>query len=112
MASLADLVRILQPREERHAATARIADHVRLVEPEMIDQRADVVGRRVEADWPVDVGGPAVALKVGGDDLVVRRERPNVRAERLARPEAAVEQDQRPAGAMRLDYMLRPLTAA
>ena len=51
---------------------------------------------------PIDVGGPAVALQVDRDHLVVRGERRQHRPEHLARPEPAVEQDQRPAGAVGL----------
>ena len=51
---------------------------------------------------PVDVGRPAVALEVGEDDLVVRRQDGQDRPEHLARAEPAVQQDQRPAGAVAL----------
>ena len=37
-----------------------------LLEPEMADQRRDVVGHQPDVDRPVDVGGPAVALEVDG----------------------------------------------
>ena len=50
---------------ERHAAAERVADDVRPVEPEVVDERRDVVGHEPDVDRPVDVGGPAVALEVG-----------------------------------------------
>jgi hypothetical protein len=43
-----------------------------------------------------------MALQVDDDDLVVRRERGQHRPEHLTGPEAAVQQDHRPAGAVRL----------
>ena len=59
--------------EEGDAATERIAHDVRPAQPEMADQRRDVVAHQADVDRPVDVGGPAVALEVGDDHLVARR---------------------------------------
>ena len=73
---LADLVGVLDGGEERDPAAERVADDVRLVEPEVVDERRDVVGHEPDVDRPVDVGGPAVALEVDGDHLVVSRRAP------------------------------------
>ena len=83
--------------EERHPAAERVADDVGLLEPEVVDERRDVVGHEPDVDRPIDVGGPAVALEVDRDDLVVLRQGREDRPEHLARPEPAVEQDHRPA---------------
>ena len=87
---------------QRHPATERVADDVRLVQPEVVDERGDVVGHQPDVDRSIDVGGAAVALQVDGDDLVALRERGKNRPEHLARPEPAVQQDQRPPGPDRL----------
>ena len=50
----------------------------------------------------IDVGGPAVTLEVGDDDHVARGERRQERSEHLTRPEPAMEQDERRAGAVDL----------
>ena len=88
--------------EERDAATERVAHDVGLLEPEVVDERGDVVGHELDVDRPIDVGGPAVALEIGDDDLVARREGRQQRPEHLARPEPAVEEDERPPGAVGL----------
>ena len=44
---LADLVRVLHGGEERDPAAERVADDVRLVEPEVVDERRDVVGHEL-----------------------------------------------------------------
>ena len=72
----------------------------------MVDERRDVVGHEPDVDRPVDVGGPAVPLQVGGDDLVVLGQRGQDRPEHLARPEPAVQQDQRPPGAVCLEVQV------
>ena len=64
---------------------------------------------KIGAQRPVDVGRPAVALQVRHDDLVVVRERRQERAEHLARAEAAVQQDQRPTGAVDLVVEVDPV---
>ena len=51
--------------EERDAAAERVADDVRLLEPEVVDERRDVVGHEPDVDRPVDVGRAAVPLEVG-----------------------------------------------
>ena len=60
---------------QRDAAAERVADDVRPVEPEVVDQRGDVVGHELDVERPVDVGGAPVPLQVGCDDLVVVGER-------------------------------------
>ncbi len=82
----------------RDAAAQRIAHHVAPVDPEVLDQRRDVVGHEPDVERAVDVGRPAVALEVDGDHLAVGRQRGQDRAEHLARAEAPVEQDERAAG--------------
>jgi hypothetical protein len=79
------------------AAAERIADDVRLLEPEMADEGRDVVGHQLGADRAVDVGRPAVALEVGHDDLAVGGEGRKRRDEQLGRAESAVEHDDGPA---------------
>ena len=98
MTSLPTLSGYFDRRAERHAAAERVADDVRLVEPEVVDQRRDVVGHQPHVDRSVDVGGAAVPLQVDGDDLVALGQRGQDRPEHLARPEPAVQQDQRPPG--------------
>ena len=89
--------------EERDAATERVADDVRLLEPEVRDQGTDVVGHELDVDRPVDVGRPAVALEVGQDDLVAcGGQSGQGRPHHLARAEPAVQQDERPSGAVDL----------
>ena len=102
MTSLPTFSGYFDRREERDAATERVADDVRLVEPEVVDERRDVVGHEPDVDRAIDVGRPAVTLEVDRDDLVVRGEGGQDRPEHLARAEPAVEQDQRPAAAVRL----------
>ena len=65
MTSLPTLSGYFDRREERDAAAERVADEVRLVEPEVVDERRDVVGHEPDVDRPIDVGGAAVALEVG-----------------------------------------------
>jgi hypothetical protein len=61
-------------RQQGHPAAERVAHHVRLAGPEVIDQRRDVIGHEPDVERPVDVGGPAVPLQVDGDDLVALRQ--------------------------------------
>ena len=89
-------------RVERHPAAERVAHDVRLVEPEVVDEGGDVVGHEPHVDRPIDVGGTAVTLHVGRDDLVALRKGRQDRPEHLARPEPAVQQDHRPPGPVRL----------
>ena len=95
---LADLVRILHRGEQRDAAAERVADDVRLLQPEVVDEGRDVVGHEPDVDRPIDVGGAPVPLEVDRDDLVALRQRGEDRPEHLARHEPAVQQDQRPPG--------------
>jgi hypothetical protein len=98
----ADQGRVLRRGLQRHPAAQGVAHHVRLVQLEMPDERGDVVGHQPHVERPVDVGGPAMPLQVDGDDLVAPGQRGQDRPEHLARPEPAVQQDQRPPGAVRL----------
>ena len=99
---LPDELGVVDRRLERDAAAERVADEVGLVEPEVVDEGGDVVAHRDDAQRPVDVGGPPVALEVGGDDPVPGGELVDHWPEHLARPEPAVEQDERPATAVDL----------
>ena len=56
---------------QRHPAAEGEADHIRLPQAEVVDQRGDVAGHQAHVQRPVDVGGPAVPLQVDEDDLVV-----------------------------------------
>src|SRR2546421_4666555 len=85
---------------QRHPAPERVAPHVGLVEPEMVDERRDVVGHEAHLDGPVDVRGAPVALQVDRDDLVARGELRHHLGEHLARPEPAVQGNDRATGAM------------
>jgi hypothetical protein len=51
---------------KRHATAERVADHVRLLQPQMVDKGGDVVGHQPNVDWSIDVSSPAVSLQVGG----------------------------------------------
>ena len=84
--------------EQRHAAAERVADDVRLLEPEVVDEGRDVVGHEPDVDRPIDVRGAAVPLEVDRDDLVALGQRGEYRPEHLARHEPAVEQDHRSPG--------------
>ena len=65
MTSLPTLSGYFDRGEERHPAAERVADDVRLLEPEVVDERGDVVGHEPDVDRPIDVGGAPVALEVG-----------------------------------------------
>ena len=63
----------------------------------------DVVGQQPDVERPVDVRSSAVTLEVGRDDLAAaRHECRDDGPEHLARAEAAMEQDERLAGAVHL----------
>ena len=66
------------------AAAERVADDVRLLELEVVDQCADVVGHQPDVDGSVDVGRPTMALQVDCDDLVVVGELRKDRREHVA----------------------------
>jgi len=97
----ADQGRVLDRGQQSHPAAERVAHDVGLVQPEMVDERGNVIGHEPDVDRPVDVGRPAVSLQVGGDDLVPLGERGKDRPEHLTGPEATVQQDQRPPRAVR-----------
>jgi len=99
----AGLGRVLRRCVERHPSAERVAHEVRPVQPEVVDECGDVVGHEPDVERSVDVGRAAVPLQVDGDDLVPLRQPGKERPEHLARPEPAVQQDQRPPGPMRLE---------
>jgi hypothetical protein len=99
---LADQLGILPRREHRGPAAERVAEDVRSVEAEMADERGDVVGHEPDVDRTVDVRRPAVTLEIDDDRLAALGERRQDRPECLARSEPAMEQDERPTGAVRL----------
>ena len=98
----ADLLRILHRSEQRHAAAERVADDIRLLEPEVVDQGSDVVGHEPDVDRPIDVRRAPVPLEVDRDDLVALRQRGEYRPEHLARHQPAVQQDHWSPGPMGL----------
>ena len=87
---------MLRRGEERYPSAERVADEVRLLEPEVVDQGRDVVGHEPDVDRPIDVCGAAVPLEVDRDDLVALGQHREDRPEHLTRAEPPVEQDQRP----------------
>ena len=78
---------------ERDAAAERVAHDVGLLEPQVPDQRRDVVGHEPDVDRPVDVGGSAVSLEIDCDHLALSGECRQERPEHLTGPEPAMEQD-------------------
>jgi hypothetical protein len=81
---------------ERHAGAVAEAEEVRLGDAEVPEQRRDVVGRSVEANRRVAVGGAAVALFLDGDDATSPGQERDYPAEGdVDGRTAAVEQDQR-----------------
>jgi hypothetical protein len=76
---------------QRHAATERVADDVRPVDAEVVDQRGDVVGHQPHVDGSIDVRRAPVSLQVESDDLVALGQQGQDRPEHLARPEPAVK---------------------
>ena len=72
---LADLVGTFHRGEERDSGAERIADDVRLLQPEVIDERPDVVSHEPDVDGPIDVGRAAVSLEVDRGGLVALAQR-------------------------------------
>jgi hypothetical protein len=60
--------------------------------------RPRVSGQEPDLDWPVGVGGAAVALEVDDQDLVALGQGGQDPPDHLARPQAAVQQGHRPPG--------------
>ena len=60
----ADLLRVPDRDLQGHPAAEGVADHVRLLQAEVVDEGGDVVGHQPDVERPVDVGGPAVPLQV------------------------------------------------
>ena len=98
MTSLPDLVRVLHCRVERHPTTERVADNVRLVETQVVDECADVISHQAYVDRSINISGSAMALQVDGDDLVALGECRKDRTEHLSGAEPAMQQDQRAPG--------------
>jgi hypothetical protein len=105
----ADLLRVPDRQLHRDPATERVADDVRPVEAEVVDERGDVIGHEPDVQRPVDVGGARVALQVGEDDGVVLGQGRDVGPEHLAVAETSVQQDQRPAVPVRLVVEVDPV---
>jgi hypothetical protein len=99
----ADLGRVLGRGVERHPAAEGVAHQVRGVQPEVVDERGDVIGHEPDVERSVDVGGAAVALQVDDDDLAAFGQGGKGRPEHLARAEPAVQQEHRPPGPMGLE---------
>ena len=89
---LADLLRLLPRGEERDPAAERVADDIRLLQPEVVDEGRDVVGHEPDVDRPIDVGGAAVPLEIDRDDPVALGQGGEDRPEHLTRAEPAVKQ--------------------
>src|SRR5947209_9853197 len=90
-----DLRWVLRRRVQGYAATQRVPDDVWAGQREVVDQRRYVVGHETWVDGSIDASGAAMSLQVDGDDLVALREQWQNRAERLARHESTMQQDQR-----------------
>jgi hypothetical protein len=94
-------------RTERDRAgdetTQAETEQVGLLDPQLVEQRDDVTGLRLDRHRAAGVGGVPVALELNRDHLPARREGFEQRPEiQLDGQQAPVEQDQRPAGTMRL----------
>ena len=78
-------------------------EQIGLGDPQMVEQRDDVTGQRLDRHRAVGVGGVPVALEFHRDHLPARREgfeqRPEIEVDGH---QATVEQDERPTGTMRL----------
>src|SRR5882672_740586 len=68
----------------------------------MVDERRNVAGHQPDVDRSIDVSGAAVSLQVDGDDMVALCEQRQDGPEHLARPESAMQQDERPPAPMSL----------
>jgi hypothetical protein len=69
----------------------------------MVNERGDVVGHQPDVDRSIDVSGPAVSLQVDRHYLVALRELTQDSPKHLARPQSAMEQDERPPAPMSLE---------
>ncbi len=56
---------------ERHRAAHAVAEDVRAVDAELVEQADDVAGQRRRRDRPVDVRGAAVSLHLNADQLML-----------------------------------------
>ena len=73
-----------------------MAEDVRAVDAEMVEQAGDVAGERRRGDLPVDVRGAAVSLHLHPDQLVRAGQGRDEHAEvEVDGQHAAVQQDQR-----------------
>jgi hypothetical protein len=79
-------------------AAEGVAQQVRLAEPEVIDQRGDVVAEVLVPELPVDVRGAAVPLQFDGDDPAVPRQLVEQIAEHAGQAVAARRPETTPSG--------------
>ena len=83
---------MLNRGSQRDAAAERIAHDIGLREPELLDERGDIVGHRLVGERAVDIGGAPVPLQIDSDDLAPRRELRQHRTEHFDSAETAVQQ--------------------
>ena len=84
---------------ERDAAAHRIAEHVDLLVPELVEHHGHVVAHRLQAERPIAERRAAVTLQVDGDHLPVLGKLRHDGLEHAGRAEPAVQQQQRFAAA-------------
>jgi hypothetical protein len=92
---LADEIRVSQGCEEGDPPAQRVAHEVGPVELQVLDQRRDVAGHQLRAEWPIDVGCAAVSLQIDSDDLAAFRKGRQGGAEHRYCAETAVQKDKR-----------------
>jgi hypothetical protein len=66
-----DDVRMADSGAQGYIAAKRLTHNVGLSNPEMLDQRGDVVGHRREAQGAVDIGGATVGLQINNNHLPI-----------------------------------------
>jgi hypothetical protein len=54
-----------------YTTAERVTHNVGLPDPEMLDQRGDVVGHRSKAQGAVNIGGATVALQINNNYLPI-----------------------------------------
>ena len=62
---------VLDGEPQTRAGAHAVADDVGLLDAEIVQESGAIVSHRLVADGTVDIGGPAVTLRVDGDDLPV-----------------------------------------
>jgi len=92
----------------RWASAEAEAEQIRLVDLQMVEQRDDVTGQRLDRHRAAGVGGLPVALQLHRDHLPARlkglEQRPEIEVDGQ---QATVEQDKWPAGTVRLVVQLQ-----